>query len=81
MFFYRIPYEPSTVPVMLCRYLDSAKQCLCGAACFEAFLHYIATMDLHKVSTTVIAVDKTGNTRTPVELFLCSARCLKLWRN
>ena len=79
-FLYRIPYDPNTIPVVLCRYLDSARKCLCGTACFEAFLHYIATLDLHKVSATVTAVDQAGTTRIPIELFLCSARCLKLWR-
>ena len=77
---FRLPYDPYTLPVMLCHYLDGAKKCLCGTACFQAYLHYIASLDLHKVSATVTAVDKNGLTKVPVEAFLCSARCLKLWK-
>lgn len=79
-FYSRLSYDPQTVPVMLCHYLDSAKKCLCNKACFEVYLHYIAGLDLHKVSTTVTAVDQMGSTRVPIELFLCSAKCLKLWK-
>lgn len=77
----RVTYSPETVPVVLCHYLDSAKRCVCGTACFAAFLHYIASMDLQRVSTGLTAVDKQGSTSVPVELFLCSARCLKLWNS
>jgi len=65
---------------MLCHYLDSAKKCLCGVACFQAYLHYIASLDLHQVSATVTSVDKSGTTKVPIEAFLCSAKCLKLWK-
>lgn len=77
---FRIPYDPYSLTVVLCHYLDSAKKCLCGKACFDSYLHYIATIDLHKVSATVTAVDKSGATKAPIEAFLCSARCLKLWK-
>ena len=76
----RISYDPYCLPVVLCHYLDSAKKCLCGTACFQAYLHYIAYLDLHKVSATITAVDKSGTVRVPVEAFLCSAKCLKLWK-
>ena len=76
----RLAYDPYTVPVTLCHYLDSARKCLCGTACFSAFLHYIALLDLHKVAATVTAVDKQGSVHAPVEAFLCSAKCLRLWR-
>lgn len=79
-FRHRIPYDPYSLPVMLCHYLDSAKKCLCGTACFQSYLHYIANLDLHKVSATVTAVDQNGTTKVPVEAFLCSAKCLKLWK-
>lgn len=77
---HRLNYDPYTVPITLCHYLDSAKKCLCGTACFSAYLHYIAPLDLHRVSATVTAVDRQGNTRASVEAFLCSAKCLRLWR-
>lgn len=79
-FFYRILYDPQSIPVTLCHYLDSAKKCLCGVSCFQAYLHYIAKLDLHKVSSIVTAVDQNGLTSIPIELYLCSAKCLKLWR-
>ena len=66
--------------MVLCHYLDSAKKCLCGRPCFEAYLHYIANLDLHKVSATVIAIDTSGTTKVPVEAFLCNAKCLKNWK-
>ena len=76
----RLPYDPYILPVTLCHYLDSAKKCLCGRACFSAYLHYIAPLDLHRVAATVTATDKQGSTRASVEVFLCSAKCLRLWR-
>ncbi len=75
----RLPYNPETLPVIMCHYLDSAKKCLCGTACLEAYLHYIASLSLHKVSAIVVAIDQVGSTSVPIELFLCSAKCLKLW--
>lgn len=76
----RIPYDPYTLPVVLCHFLDAAKKCLCGKPCMEAYLHYVATLNLHKVSGTITATDKNGTTSVPVEAFLCSAKCQKLWK-
>ena len=46
----------------------------------DSYLHYVATLSLHKVSATVTAVDKSGSITVPVEAFLCSAKCHKLWQ-
>ena len=77
---HKIPYCPYSLPVVLCHYLDAARRCVCGNACFTAFLQYIASLDMHKISATVTAIDTHGTTTVPVEAFLCSAKCLKLWR-
>ena len=77
---YRLPYSTQTIPVVLCHYLDSSKKCICGMHCFDAYLHYIAKLDLSKVSASLTSVDQSGTTSVPIELFLCSAKCLKLWK-
>jgi LRR-repeat protein 1 len=77
---YKLPYDPQTLPIMLCHYLDSAKKCICGKACFDAYLHYVANLQLHKVASTVTSINSHGLNQVPIELFLCSAKCLKLWK-
>lgn len=76
----RIAYNATFVPVVMCHYLDSARKCLCGSACFEVYLHHMAALNLRHVAATVTAVDKDGTLTVPVEMFLCRARCLKLWK-
>ena len=77
----RIPYDATFVPVVLCHHLDLAKKCLCGNACFDVYIHHVASLSLHKVAATVTAVDRQGTVTVPVEMFLCKANCLKLWNH
>ena len=77
---HRIPYDATFVPVIMCHYLDSARKCLCGSACFEVYLHHMAALNLRHIAATVTAVDKEGTLTVPVEMFLCRARCLKFWK-
>lgn len=76
----RVAYDATFVPVVMCHYLDSAHKCLCGSACFEVYLHHMAALSLRNVAATVTAVSKDGTLTVPVEMFLCKARCLKLWK-
>ncbi|KAK3092859.1 hypothetical protein FSP39_007993 [Pinctada imbricata] len=72
---HKLPYDEEELHTHLCRYLDSARICWCGAFCFENSVKYTASMSLKTISPTVSAVDTNGRTDIPVLSFLCSPQC------
>ncbi|XP_068616322.1 leucine-rich repeat protein 1 [Brachionichthys hirsutus] len=71
----RIPYGPHLIPAHLCRELDAAKTCDCGRVCVGFFVKTAVSMNLHRVSHTVVLVDDTGGTDAPVRQHFCSLSC------
>lgn len=72
---YRIPYGPHLIPSHLCRDLEVAKTCDCGRVCVNFFIKTAVSMNLHKVSHTVVLVDDMGGTDAPVQRHFCSLSC------
>ncbi|XP_030071186.1 leucine-rich repeat protein 1 [Microcaecilia unicolor] len=72
---YRIPYASHILPAHLCQELNVSKTCKCGRSCLSSFICVTVTMNLHKVSHTVVLVDNMGGTEAPVICYFCSLDC------
>lgn len=70
-----IPYGPHLIPAHLCRDLDLAKTCDCSRACISSYIETAVSMNLHRVSHTVVLVDNMGGTDAPVQQHFCSLSC------
>lgn len=68
----RINYDASLIPNTLVQYLDSAKYCVCGTACFQYFLRKIIHFDLN---STTCSVKSSNNSIVPYDCFFCSLNC------
>eukprot|EP00118_Oscarella_pearsei_P009097 m.50340 g.50340 ORF g.50340 m.50340 type:complete len:422 (+) comp34066_c0_seq4:44-1309(+) len=67
-----LAYGPRMLPRQLCQYLDLMKTCVCGASCADTLLHFVAPLDLGRISRTVVSSSKR---HVPVEGYFCSTRC------
>nr|XP_057947367.1 leucine-rich repeat protein 1 isoform X2 [Doryrhamphus excisus] len=75
----RIPYGPHLIPAHLCQDLDGAKTCDCGCCCISFYIKTVVSMNLHKVSHTVVLVDDMGGTHAPVTQHFCSLSCYSVF--
>ncbi|CAL8286962.1 unnamed protein product [Lota lota] len=71
----RVPYGPQHLPAHLCRDLEVSKACGCGRACVSFFIQTAVSMNLHRVSHTVVLVDDMGGTEAPMQQHFCSLSC------
>lgn len=72
----RCSYSADLLPLSLCIFLDTAKQCLCGNYCFTSCVHHIIPLNIHQLAHTVVSICPTQS-HIPSEGFLCSRRCLQ----
>ncbi|KAL5009047.1 hypothetical protein ScPMuIL_014628 [Solemya velum] len=77
----RVPYNEDVLLLSLCKYLDAARQCLCGTFCFRCSIRYTSLINLTVISTTVTAIDNSGRKCVPIEAFHCSTKCLARCQN
>lgn len=66
-------YSAATLPATVVSYLDAAKYCVCGSACFEVFLRQPNRLRLGSVAETYSLLD-SGHF-VPIDCFFCSRRC------
>ncbi|XP_014676737.1 PREDICTED: leucine-rich repeat protein 1-like [Priapulus caudatus] len=74
---YRMSYTEEDIPASLVAYLDSAEQCLCGRACFEASIKRSMAVDLRTIAVMAVSLSNNGNMRLPVDAIFCSHDCLR----
>lgn len=73
----RLPYPKGSLPLSLIDYLDYAKYCVCGKACFTVFLRQSHNLLLSNISETVNTIaDET--VYVPIDCYFCSLRCFGL---
>lgn len=72
----RLKYDAETIPRGLVKYLDSARYCDCGGACFENHVHAFLEFDFRRVSERCVF---SAGSYAPVECYFCSARCMRSW--
>lgn len=77
---HRVPYTDEDLHAHLCRYLDSARVCWCGAYCFQSSARYIHKVSLKDLTSTSTSVGSGWND-VPVQGFLCSPQCLNKFKN
>lgn len=66
-------YTAATLPATVVSYLDGAKYCVCGSACFEVFLRQPYRLRLGSVAETYSLLE-SGHF-VPIDCFFCSQRC------
>lgn len=69
----RCPYDASIIPYTLVKYLDNAKYCICGDACFQYCTRKFVDYSLHAIASIV---KSSGNSATPFDCYFCSIRCI-----
>ncbi|XP_076096997.1 leucine-rich repeat protein 1-like [Mytilus galloprovincialis] len=77
---YRVPYTDEDLHGHLCRYLDSARLCWCGAYCFESSAKYIHKVSLKDLTSTSTSIGDAGRSEVPIQGFLCSPQCLNKFK-
>ncbi|XP_017784051.1 PREDICTED: leucine-rich repeat protein 1 [Nicrophorus vespilloides] len=72
--FARLSYNCETLPLTVIKWLDLAKYCVCGKACFDQFIKHPHMLSLSSVSKN-ISVSAAGIFYVPMECYLCSIKC------
>ncbi|KAL1512545.1 hypothetical protein ABEB36_002126 [Hypothenemus hampei] len=73
----RIPYSKGSLPTTLVDYLDYAKYCVCGKACFSIYLRQSHNLLLSSISELVSRSVEDG-IFVPIDCYFCSLKCLSL---
>ncbi|KAJ8934464.1 hypothetical protein NQ314_013339 [Rhamnusium bicolor] len=70
----RLLYPPGSLPLTLIDYLDNAKFCVCGKACFELYLRSSHNLLLGNIAESVSS--SAGDMMyVPIDCYFCSLRC------
>lgn len=69
----RLPYSPSVLPLTLIKYLDLAKYCVCGLACFDIYFKHTHMLLLSSVSHSFSV--SAGLIYVPIDCYFCSLKC------
>ncbi|ENN70671.1 hypothetical protein YQE_00124, partial [Dendroctonus ponderosae] len=73
----RISYPKGSIPLTLADYLDYAKYCVCGKACFTVFFRQTHNLLLANISETV-NTSANEAVHVPIDCYFCSLRCFSL---
>ncbi|RZB40416.1 LRR 8 domain containing protein [Asbolus verrucosus] len=72
----RLPYSSTTIPFTLVTYLDHAKYCVCGKACFEVFVRAPEILSVASIAQSfVTSTDEFSF--LPIDCYFCSLRCFR----
>lgn len=72
----RIPYPKGTLPLTVIDFLDYAKYCVCGKACFSIYLRQPHNLLLSTISETINAV-AGDSVYVPIDCYFCSLKCFR----
>ncbi|CAG9762084.1 unnamed protein product [Ceutorhynchus assimilis] len=70
----RIPYPKGSLPSTLIDYLDYAKYCICGKACFTVVCKQRHNLSLSSISETVNTM-ANETVYVPIDCYFCSRKC------
>ncbi|XP_076648197.1 leucine-rich repeat 47 [Halictus rubicundus] len=69
----RLPYDASSIPLMLVKYLDAAKYCVCGNPCFDCYRRKFVEFHLTAIANSV---KSSGHVTIPFDCYFCSSSCV-----
>ncbi|XP_078046862.1 leucine-rich repeat 47 [Augochlora pura] len=69
----RLPYDASTIPLTLVKYLDAANYCVCGNPCFDSYKRKFVEFHL---TTIANSVKSSGHVTVPFDCYFCSSNCV-----
>lgn len=73
----KVPYSKGSLPLSLIDFLDYAKYCVCGQACFTIYWRLSCYLSLSNISETVnTAADESSY--VPIDCYFCNIKCLSL---
>lgn len=72
--FDRLPYCKKTLPQIIINYLETARYCVCGKACFDKYVAHKDIMWLENITRELRSSRETGGF-VPVDLYFCSLQC------
>ncbi|XP_012252556.2 leucine-rich repeat protein 1 isoform X2 [Athalia rosae] len=72
----RLNYDAETIPHILVKYLNGARFCDCGGACFENHVYAKFELDLRRISESCIFSTQFC---IPLDCFFCSMKCTRFW--
>lgn len=70
----RSPYDASLIPFTLVKYLDQAKYCMCGSACFQSYVRKPLEFNLNTISNSV---KSSSGVLVPFDCYFCSINCVR----
>ncbi|GJQ66025.1 hypothetical protein Trydic_g4115 [Trypoxylus dichotomus] len=70
---YRVRYGPCTLPATLINYLEHAKYCVCGRACFEVYFEGMDRLYLQAIAKSYTHTSQSP--RIPISCYFCSVHC------
>ncbi|KAG7202197.1 hypothetical protein KM043_015874 [Ampulex compressa] len=70
----RRSYNGSIIPETLVKFLDQAKYCVCGNACFHCYIRKFMECNLSVVANSI---KSSGNGIVPFDCYFCSINCLR----
>lgn len=73
----KLPYGPGILPLTVIDYLDYAKYCICGKACFDVFITRLQQLHLQKL-THHLTVSQEGYMSVPMDCYFCSLKCFNI---
>ncbi|EFA06739.1 leucine-rich repeat protein 1 [Tribolium castaneum] len=68
-------YSSNTIPHTLVKYLDCAKYCECGKACFESFIRVPGSFLVSGITEDLIV--SPNSMMLPLDCYFCSLRCFR----
>ncbi|XP_076291257.1 leucine-rich repeat 47 [Lasioglossum baleicum] len=69
----RLPYDASSIPLLLVKYLDTAKYCVCGNPCFDCYRRKLVEFHLTAIANSV---KSSGHVTIPFDCYFCSNTCV-----
>ncbi|KRT86037.1 hypothetical protein AMK59_1264 [Oryctes borbonicus] len=75
---YKLHYAPGTIPATLIRYLERAKYCICGKACFDVFILGVDRLYLQAIAKNYTHTSESP--RIPISCHFCSVHCLMKYK-
>lgn len=70
----KVPYDKEALPMTLVDYLDYAKYCVCGKACFVSFIKYSQTLQLSSIARN-LNLSSPRLQVVPIDCYFCSLKC------
>ena len=71
----RLHYSTENLPETIIRYLNLAKYCICGKACFDVYIYFPNVMPLSSI-TQRYSMSAGYSSYVPIDCHLCSISCL-----